>query len=110
MSNFSNIIINEDKVTINNLFLYSSDDNYLTVIYLNKHINAKKLSSHLWFFEGFCRLLHPKYCVFIDVGTVPENNGIVKFYISLESDKSIGGVSGFMGLYFNVEENEQRVK
>jgi chitin synthase len=24
---------------------------------LNKHLNGKKLSSHMWFFEGFCRYL-----------------------------------------------------
>ncbi len=31
----------------------------MTVFYLNKHLNAKKLSAHLWFFEGFCKLLIP---------------------------------------------------
>jgi len=26
----------------------------LYTFFLNKHLNAKKLSSHMWFFEGFC--------------------------------------------------------
>ena len=43
---------------------------HLYTFFLNKHLNAKKLSSHMWFFEGFCRFLQPKYCCLIDVGTV----------------------------------------
>ncbi len=37
-----------------------------------KHLNGTKLSSHLWFFEGFCRFIEPKYCVLLDVGTSPD--------------------------------------
>jgi len=44
----------------------------MTVFFLNKHLNNKKLSSHLWFFEGVCRNFHPKYTAFIDVGTTPD--------------------------------------
>jgi chitin synthase len=36
-----------------------------------KHLNGKKLSSHLWFFEGFCRYLKPEFIVLLDVGTKP---------------------------------------
>lgn len=82
----------------------------MTVMYLNKHLNAKKLSSHMWFFEGFCRLFHPKYCCFIDVGTVPDEYGIVNYYKSLEGDENLGGVSGFLGLYFDVEEEDETSK
>lgn len=57
----------------------------------------------MWFFEGFCRLFHPKYCAFIDVGTVPEKDGLVKYFLTLEGDEHIGGVSGFLGVYFDVE-------
>jgi chitin synthase len=82
----------------------------MTVMYLNKHLNAKKLSSHMWFFEGFCRLFHPKYCCFIDVGTVPDELGIVNYYKALEGDENLGGVSGFLGLYFDVEEEDETEK
>ena len=30
---------------------------HLYTFFLLKHLNAKKLSSHMWFFEGFCRFL-----------------------------------------------------
>lgn len=57
----------------------------------------------MWFFEGFCRSLHPKYCAFIDVGTVPAPDSLVRYYSVMEGDQNIGGVSGFLGLY-NLDE------
>ncbi|KAL4499716.1 hypothetical protein ABPG72_017256 [Tetrahymena utriculariae] len=71
-----------------------------------KHLNAKKLSSHLWFFEGFCRQFQPKYCALVDVGTIPDQFGLVNMFKALEADKSIGGVCGFMGLK-SPKENKQ---
>ena len=67
---------------------------------LNKHLNGKKISSHMWFFEGFCKLLKPKYCVLIDVGTVPSEDGLVNYFKGMEADENIGGLSGYLGLYF----------
>ncbi len=61
----------------------------------------------MWFFEGFCRLLHPKYCCFIDVGTVPEPNGILKYFLAMEGDPNIGGVCGFLGLYFDDKKKKE---
>jgi chitin synthase len=78
-------------------------DYKLTTFFLNKHLNGRKLSSHMWFFEGFCRLLQPKYCALIDVGTVPHKMGLVNYFLPMEYDKHIGGVSGYMGLYFDEE-------
>jgi len=57
----------------------------------------------MWFFEGFCRFWHPKYTAFIDVGTVPEPDGLVKYFSAMECDDNIGGVSGFLGLYFDLK-------
>lgn len=37
----------------------------------------------MWYFEGFCRTIKPKYCCLIDVGTKPEPTGILKYYINL---------------------------
>ncbi|KAL4468654.1 hypothetical protein ABPG74_005157 [Tetrahymena malaccensis] len=70
----------------------------LTVFSLFKHKNAKKLSSHLWFFEGICRQIRPKYVCFVDAGTLPSEYGIVKFYQAMEGNETIGGVCGFLGL------------
>ena len=79
---------------------------FLTTFFLNKHMNGKKLSSHMWFFEGFCRFLLPKYCCFVDVGTVPDETGVINYFKAMESDIQIGGLSGYMGLYFNSSERD----
>ncbi|KRX06345.1 hypothetical protein PPERSA_04958 [Pseudocohnilembus persalinus] len=80
----------------------------LTTFFCNKHLNGQKLSSHLWFFQGFCRLLQPKYLSLVDVGTMPDSMGLVNYYKALEGDPHIGGVSGFMGLYFDGETDEYK--
>ena len=54
--------------TIMNLFLCT------------KYANAGKLSSHNWFFNGFCKELRPEYAVLLDVGLRPEENAILKMY------------------------------
>ena len=45
---------------------------HLKLLSCFKHLNGTKLSSHLWFFEGFCRFLEPKFIVLLDVGTQPD--------------------------------------
>ncbi|EAR90454.2 chitin synthase (macronuclear) [Tetrahymena thermophila SB210] len=78
--------------------LFDTNHPSLTVFSLFKHKNAKKLSSHLWFFEGLCRQTRPKYVCFVDAGTLPSQYGIVKFYQAMEGNQTIGGVCGFLGL------------
>lgn len=36
-----------------------------------KYSNKGKLSSHLWFFEGFCSMIDPSMCVLLDCGLQP---------------------------------------
>lgn len=72
------------------------------MFFIFKHLNGKKLSSHAWFFEGFCRYLSPEFCVLLDVGTVPDKQGIANFVKALRSDINIGGVSGFMNIDANL--------
>lgn len=49
----------------------NDDDIKLNIFTCFKHMNGKKLHSHLWFFEGFCRYLVPEFVVLLDVGTTP---------------------------------------
>ncbi|EAR90453.2 chitin synthase (macronuclear) [Tetrahymena thermophila SB210] len=92
---------------------FNQNEPALIVFSLFKHKNAKKLSSHLWFFEGLCRQTRPKYVCFVDVGTLPCEYGIVQFYKAMEGNLNIGGVCGFLGLEEppegeqNNEKNEQ---
>ncbi|KAL4468650.1 hypothetical protein ABPG74_005153 [Tetrahymena malaccensis] len=77
---------------------FNQNEPTLTVFSIFKHKNAKKLSSHLWFFEGLCRQVRPKYVSFVDVGTLPSELGLVQFYKAMEGNQHIGGVCGFLGL------------
>jgi chitin synthase len=44
----------------------------MNIFFCVKYKNAQKLSSHNWFFNGFCRELRPKYAILLDVGLRPE--------------------------------------
>ena len=45
---------------------------------VTKYKNGGKLSSHNWFFNGFCKEFNAEYAVILDVGLIPEENAIVK--------------------------------
>ena len=66
-----------------------------------KYVNKGKLSSHLWFFEGFCRYYHPEFCVLLDVGTTPDEQGLVNLLKGFSAGKDVGGVTGFMSVDAN---------
>eukprot|EP01017_Pseudomicrothorax_dubius_P035745 TRINITY_DN5054_c0_g1_i4.p1 TRINITY_DN5054_c0_g1~~TRINITY_DN5054_c0_g1_i4.p1 ORF type:complete len:689 (-),score=111.69 TRINITY_DN5054_c0_g1_i4:18-2084(-) len=68
----------------------------LNVFFVAKHVNGGKLSSHLWFFNGFCRELCPEICCQLDVGTVPAANAVFKCWLAMDADATLGGVCGFM--------------
>lgn len=40
--------------------------NFITAV---KHLNNKKIDSHLYFFRGFCEYLEPEFCMLVDIGT-----------------------------------------
>jgi chitin synthase len=42
--------------------------NFITAV---KHLNNKKIDSHLYFFRGFCEYLEPEFCMLVDIGTKP---------------------------------------
>ena len=63
-----------------------------------KYKNAGKLNSHNWFFNGFCKELHPKYAVLLDVGLRPFEDALYKMYEYLKRDQDVGGVCGYMSL------------
>jgi chitin synthase len=50
------------------------DDNntiQMNLFMITKYKNRGKLSSHNWFFNGFCEELKPQYAVLLDVGISP---------------------------------------
>ncbi|OMJ83145.1 hypothetical protein SteCoe_15999 [Stentor coeruleus] len=66
----------------------------LKVYFCIKQDNKKKLNSHLWFFGGFCKVINPKYCVLIDVGTEPKPKSMYLLYEALKNDLQVAGACG----------------
>lgn len=60
-----------------------------------KYQNGGKLTSHNWFFNGFCKELKPKYAVLLDVGLKPEASAIYKMYKHLVANQNVGGVCAY---------------
>lgn len=67
------------------------------------------MSSHLWFFEGFCRYFKPEFCLLLDVGTTPEPRGIVNLLRGFSAGYNVGGVTGFLSIdaKFKSEEEDE---
>jgi len=69
------------------------------VIFALKENNSGKLDSHAWFFEAFAEHLKPKYCILIDVGTVPTETAIFRLMRSMDRNPYIAGVCGELTTY-----------
>ncbi|KAL4487126.1 hypothetical protein ABPG72_001578 [Tetrahymena utriculariae] len=93
----------EDKNTSSSV---DETEDYLHIFHCIKYKNGGKLSSHLWFFCGFCELFQPEYTILLDCGLVPDEKALVNMYLALETDKDIGGVCGFMGIKLQNVYNE----
>lgn len=46
----------------------------------------------------------------MDVGTEPYDTGLINFIEALESDPTIGGVSGFMTLDIDIKSSESQMQ
>jgi chitin synthase len=68
------------------------------MFFVVKHKNEGKLSSHMLFFEGFCKLFDPEYCILADVGIKPHEDAIYRMWAHMEKKPKCGGVCGYMGL------------
>ena len=53
---------------------------YNYMFFVVKHKNEGKLSSHMLFFEGFCKLFDPEYCILTDVGVKPKEDAIYRMW------------------------------
>ncbi|EPQ29010.1 uncharacterized protein PFL1_03300 [Pseudozyma flocculosa PF-1] len=66
----------------------------IQVVFCLKEENKKKLNSHRWFFNSFCRLLQPNVCVLLDVGTKPTGTSIYELWKSFDKHEHVGGACG----------------
>jgi chitin synthase len=70
------------------------DEASLQLIWVVKEHNKRKLNTHLWFFEGFCEYIQPKFVQLLDVGTQPRRNALYRLYEAMVVDDRIAGCCG----------------
>lgn len=75
-----------------------------------KYKNSGKLSSHNWFFNGFCKELKPKYAVLLDVGLRPDARALVRMYNYMVKNRNVGGVCGYMSLKIEKTDDTEDIK
>ena len=63
-----------------------------------KFKNEGKLSSHMLFFDGFCKIFDPEYCILTDVGMKPHKDSIFRMWKHMHENPKVGGVCGYMNL------------
>lgn len=64
------------------------------MIFCLKQKNSKKINSHRWLFNGFCRILNPEVVILIDAGTKPGKKSLMALWEAFYNDKNLGGACG----------------
>lgn len=82
----------------------------MNLFMVTKYKNSGKLSSHNWFFNGFCKEIKPQYSILLDVGLAPEHDALVKMYNFMVKKPNVGGVCGYMGLRMERLEDDEQVE
>ena len=70
--------LNEEEDTDNSI--------NMNLFIITKYMNSGKLSSHNWFFNGFCKEISCEYAVLLDVGLTPEKFALYKMYKFMVND------------------------
>ena len=106
----------QSRVSLNHAFFHRSEalehldlvpdqDKEVNIITGVKHLNNKKIDSHLYFFRGFCEYLKPKHVLLLDAGTKPQKGSINKLYALMESQDDIGGACGDLGVELQMDKD-----
>jgi len=66
----------------------------LALIFCVKHLNKKKINSHLYLYRGFCSFYEPEYVMLLDVGTEPLKGSISNLVHMMDLDPRLGGAGG----------------
>ena len=70
----------------------------MNLFMVTKYVNKGKLSSHNWFFNGFCKELKPEFAILLDVGLCPDKDALFKMVQQMKNNDKVGGVCGYMAL------------
>lgn len=64
------------------------------LVFCLKEKNQKKINSHRWFFNAFCRQLNPNVTILLDVGTMPTGHSLYYLWKTFDRHKKVGGACG----------------
>lgn len=64
------------------------------LVFCLKEKNQKKINSHRWFFNAFCKQLDPNVTVLLDVGTKPTGHSIYHLWKQFDKHPKVGGACG----------------
>ncbi|OJJ40041.1 hypothetical protein ASPWEDRAFT_189665 [Aspergillus wentii DTO 134E9] len=59
-----------------------------------KQKNSKKINSHRWLFNAFCRILNPEVVILLDAGTKPGKKSLLALWEAFYNDRNLGGACG----------------
>jgi chitin synthase len=90
--------LDQDETEIAHCFEISTqledDETPLQLVWVIKEQNRRKLNTHLWFFEGFCEYIQPRFVQPLHVGTQPRHDAFYKLYEAMIEDERIAGCCG----------------
>ncbi|TCD70431.1 Chitin synthase, class 2 [Steccherinum ochraceum] len=66
----------------------------VSIIFVVKAKNQKKINSHRWLFNAIGKILEPEICVLIDAGTKPGRKSIYYLWEAFYNDPNLGGCCG----------------
>jgi chitin synthase len=66
----------------------------INIIFCLKEQNKKKINSHRWFFNAFCKKLYPNICVLLDTGTKPDSSVIYELWKAFKRNKNCAAACG----------------
>ncbi|CAK71278.1 unnamed protein product (macronuclear) [Paramecium tetraurelia] len=87
--------------------LPNKDEEQMPIFHVFKFANGTKLSSHLWFFKGFCHEFKPEYCVLMDCGARPQKGSVYNLVKELIDNDQVGGACGKMTIELSKTGNQK---
>ena len=66
----------------------------LNLIFCIKQLTKRKLNTHRWLLEGFCKVINPEFLIFLDAGIQPSRRALFKLCKAMIYDTRIAGCCG----------------
>lgn len=107
----------KSTLPLNSCYLYHSaceknlSDKKIKMLFSVKMSNGSKISSIVWLLRGYAEFIKPKYCAFVDCGSVLKKEALWKSFLALQGNKNTGVVYGKVvpKTSSNLDENDYEI-